>query len=173
MPYSRRRMFSNRPIQSEKHEITWSNLGENASTTKSVELIDTAAGEPSSANTVETGSHVKWIYLEFNLNGVDNSGSVQVFHWLIIKSPAGDFPSVDPAIYDAARKRFVIKRGMEMLPAIPLGSGGTVQTKRVFTLKIPRHFQRFGEADQLILYYKSTSSSGVNFCGIGIFREIK
>ncbi len=161
------------PIQSEKHEITWSNLGENASTTKSVELIDAVAGEPSSANSIETGSHVKWIYLEFNLNGVDNSTVVQVFHWMIIKSPADAFPVVDPAIYDAARKRFVLKRGMEMLPEIPLGSGGTVQTKRVFTVKIPKHFQRFGEGDKLILYYKSTSASGVNFCGIGIFREMK
>ncbi len=172
MPYSRRRT-SLSPIQSEKHEGTWSNLGQNASTTQTIELIDTAAGEPSAANAIETGSHVKSIYIEFNLNGVDNSGVVQVFHWLIIKDPSGAFPVLDPATYDTARKRFILKRGMEMLPEIPLGSGGTVQTKRVFVVKIPRHMQRFGEADKLILYYKSTSTSGINFCGITIFREYK
>ncbi len=165
--------MSLRPVKTEKHEITWSNLGENASTVKSVTLITSVAGEPGTAIQVETGSKVRSIYIEFNLNGVDNSGTVQVFHWMIYKSPAGSFGVVDPTTYDSASKRFIFKRGMEMLPEIPLGSGGTVQTKRIFVLRIPPRFNRFGESDNLILSYKSTSSSGINFCGIGIFKEFK
>ncbi len=172
MPYSRRAM-SLRPVKTEKHETTWSNLGENASTVKSVTLIDTSAGEPSTGNQVETGSQIKSIYIEFNLNGVDNSGAVQVFHWQIYKNPALEFAIQDPTTYDGSRKRFILKRGMEMLPEIPLGSGGTVQTKRIFVVKIPRVYHRFGEADQLVLSYKSTSASGINFCGIAIFKEFK
>ncbi len=172
MPYSRKSM-SLRPVRTEKHETTWSNLGENASSTKSVILADTSAIEPTVGNQVETGSHVKFIFIEFNLNGVDNSGTVQVFHWAIYKNPNGQISTIDPAIYDAATKKQIIKRGMEMLPEIPLGSGGTVQTKRVFVLKIPKLYQRMGELDQIVLSYKSTSSSGINFCGIAIFKEFK
>ncbi len=172
MPYSRKAM-SLRPVKSEKHEDTWSNLGENASSVKSIELIDTASGEPATANEVEVGSKVRSIYIEFNLNGVDNSGTVQVFHWQIYKNPSGAFSILDPASYDTAFKKHILKRGMEMLPEIPLGSGGTVQTKRVFVVRIPPRMNRFGEADKLVLSYKSTSSSGINFCGIAIFKEFK
>ncbi len=172
MPYSRKRTYL-RPVKSEKHETTWSNLAENASTVKSVVLIKATAGEPSASNEVETGSTVHSIYLEFNLNGVDNSGSAQVFHWLIMKNPQGVYGSVDPAIYDADTKKFNLKRGMEMLPEIPLGSGGTVQTKRIFVVRIPRGYKRFGENDKLTLFYKSTSSSSINFCGIAIYKEFK
>ncbi len=172
MPYSRRAM-SLRPVKTEKHETTWSNLGENASTVKNVVLITTAAGEPSAGNAVETGSQVKSIYIETNLNGVDNSGAVQVFHWMIYKNPNAQFSTLDPTVYDQSSKRFVLKRGMEMLPEIPLGSGGTVQTKRIFVVKIPRVYHRMGELDQLVLSYKSTSASGINYCGIAIFKEFK
>ncbi len=162
-----------RPVKTEKHEGTWSNLGQDASSVKNVDLIQTTAGEPSTGVQVETGSTVRSIYVEFNLNGVDNSGVVQVFHWMIYKNPAGDFPVQDPALYDSNKKRFIFKRGMEMLPEIPLGSGGTVQTKRIFVIKIPPRFSRFGEDDKMVLSYKSTSASGINFCGINIFKEFK
>ncbi len=165
--------MSLRPVKSEKHETSWSNLGQNASTKQTVVLISASAGEPTTGNQVETGSTVKSIYIEFNLNGVDNSGSVAVFHWYIMKVPANTLPTSDPTSYDEATKRFIFKRGMEMLPEIPLGSGGTVQTKRIFVVKIPPRFRRFGEADAFNLVYKSTSASGINFCGIAIFKEYK
>ncbi len=172
MPFSRRQTYL-RPVKTEKHETTWSNLGENASSTKSVILVNTAAEEPTTGNQVETGSHVKSIFIENNLNGVDNSGTVQVFHWAIYKNPNGQISTIDPTVYDAATKKQIIKRGMEMLPEIPLGSGGTVQTKRIFVVKIPKLYQRMGELDQIVLSYKSTSSSGINYCGIAIFKEFK
>jgi len=173
MPYSRRAM-SLRPVVSEKHENTWSFLGQNASTVQTVTLIlgdETPA--ISTPQEVGLGSIVKWIFVEFNLNGIDNSGSAQVFHWIIIKNPGNQFGSVDPSSYNQTWKKFVIKRGMEMLPQIPIGSGGTVQTKRVFSVKIPPRLRRFDNDDKLELYYKSTSASGINFCGITVFREFK
>lgn len=172
MPYSRRRMSQN-PPKSEKHEITWSNLGQNASTIQTI-VLATAVPNPAAATEVDVGSHIRSLYFETNLNGVDNSGVVQVFHWSIIKAPSGD-PAwdIDPSVYNTTKKRFIIKRGMEMLPEIPLGSGGTVQTKRIFVVKIPRIYQRMADADQFILTYKSTSSSGINYCGIVIYREQK
>ncbi len=165
--------MSLRPVNSEKHEISWSLLGLNASTIQTVTLIQSDPN-PSLAIHVAVGSKVNSIYIEFNLNGVDNSGVAQVFHWSIIKAPAGD-PSFDqdPATYNTNKKRFILKRGMEMLPEIPLGSGGTVQTKRIFVVRLPRTFSRMGDDDQLQLTFKSTSTSAINFCGIAIFKEFK
>ncbi len=167
-----RRFNSLHPIHSEKRETTWSNLGENASTVKNVVLLSTV-DSPTGGNQCSIGSHVKWIYVEFNLNGVDNSGTVQVFHWQIMKNIRGQTAVVDPAVYDQVIKALILKRGMEMLPQIPIGSGGTVQTKRIFTVKIPKHLQRMGDNDSIVLSYKSTSTSGINFCGISIFKYIQ
>ncbi len=166
-----RRAMSLRPVTSLKHEITWTNLVENASTDKFVTLIE-AIESPISANHVDIGSIVKSIYVEFNLNGVDNSGSSQVFHWTIMKLPAGlTRPSAN--VYQSDQKKFILKRGMEMLPEIPLGSGGTVQTKRVFVVKIPARLRRFDDGDTFTLSYISTSASAINFCGVAIFKEFK
>ncbi len=165
------RALSLRPVKTLKHEITWSNLGQNASTTQQIDIV-IGLESPVNPPDIDIGSIVKSIYFEFNLNGVDNSGVVQVFHWMLMKNPGG-LITPDPATYQQDYKKFIIKRGMEMLPEIPIGSGGTVQTKRIFVVKLPRGMRRFDDADQFRLYYKSTSSSGVNFCGIAIYKEFK
>ncbi len=147
---------------------------QNASTTQKVDFV---AGVDSptatTASEVHVGASVKWIYVEMNLNGVDNSGSVQVFHWLIMKNPQTEYAltDIDPLTYNKNYRRLIIKRGMEMLPEIPLGSGGTVQTKRIFVVKIPRGLLRIGQTDSISIFYKSSSASGINFCGIAIYKE--
>ncbi len=167
----RKRALSLRPVVSLKHENTWSFLGQNASTAQFVTLIE-AVENPVSANEVDIGSIVKSIFFESNLNGVDNSGAVQIFHWYIMKNPAGGATPA-PTTYQSDQKKFILKRGMEMLPEIPLGSGGTVQTKRIFALKLPPRLRRFDDGDKLLLGYQSTSASGVNYCGISIYKEFK
>ncbi len=167
-----RRSLALRPIHSQKRESTWSNLGENASTVKNVILLS-CVDSPTSGIQCSVGSHVKWIYIETNLNGVDNSGVVQVFHWMIYKNPSNQFAVQDPTSYDTSVKKWVLKRGMEMLPEIPIGSGGTVQTKRIFVIRIPKGMQRMADTDRIILSYKSTSTSGINYCGISIFKYLE
>ncbi len=166
---SRRRLIP--PVITLKHENNSVSLAQNASTNTNLELI-VAAESPTTANEVDIGSIVKSIFVEFNLNGVDNSGAAQVVHWQIIKAPAGLVFSA-PNVYQTDQKKFILKRGMEMLPAIPLGSGGTVQTKRIFVVKLPPRLRRFDDGDKLILSYISTSASGINFCHISIFKEWK
>ncbi len=161
-----------RPVHSEKHEITWSFLGQNASAVQSIVIAKAISGAPVLATDIKTGDTLGSIFIEFNLNGVDNSGTAQIIHWAIVKVPAGDGTfRIDPAIYNSNKKRFTFHRGMEMLPEVPLASGGTVQTKRVFTVKLPKRFQRMGEDDEVSLQYKSTSASGINFCGIAIWKN--
>ncbi len=166
--------MSNRPINSQKHEVTFSDLGVNASSGVTKEIVKgTERGTIDTANSqeVQIGSVVKWIYVEFNLNGIDNSGSAQVIHWMLFKNPAATF-SPNPLLYNENTKKHIIKRGMEMLPEIPLGSGGTVQTKRIFVVKIPRGMQRIGDDDQIQFIYRSTSASGINICAFFIYKEL-
>ncbi len=168
-----RRALNLRPVNSEKHEVSWTFLAQNASAVQQIVLIDALAGEPVAADDVQTGAVVPWMYVEFNLNGVDNSGASQVVHWLIMKDPQNSLAAiVDPATYDQNYKKWILKRGMEMLPEVPLDSGGTVQTKRIFTIRFPKKtFQRMAEGDRIKLFYKSTSASGINFCGFVVFKE--
>ncbi len=161
--------MSLRPVRSQKRENTWTNLGQNASTLQGIVIVNTV-DDPTTGAQCSIGSHIKSIYFETNLNGVDNSGSVAVFHWMIYKDPNGSFGNLDPTSYDPQKKRFILKRGMEMLPEIPIGSGGTVQTKRVFVVKIPKVYQRMADADKFMLTYKSTSASGINYCGFTILK---
>ncbi len=168
------RFASLHPVKSEKHEITWSNLGQNANVAKNILIAKASPAANTLATDLDTGDTIGAIFFEFNLNGVDNSGTVQVFHWAIVKVPAGD-PTflIDPALYNTNKKRFTFHRGMEMLPEIPLDSGGTVQTKRVFTVKLPKRFRRMGDDDEIHLVYKSTSASLINFCGIAIYKHFQ
>ncbi len=164
-----RRALSIRPVHSEKHEITWSLLGLNASGVQTTQLVE-AIDAPSTPHQVAVGASIKGFYIEFNLNGVDNSGTVQVFHWMVVKNVKGLITSFDPALYNQVWKSLVFKRGMEMLPEIPLNSGGTVQTKRIFFVPIPFKMQRMSEGDFWQIKFKSTSASGINFCGIAIYK---
>ncbi len=169
-----RRLSALRPINSQKHENTWSFLIHNASTVQTIVMIkgvERGGIATATPEEVQIGAKVSSIYIEFNLNGVDNSGSAQIFHWQIMKNPNNQIASPDPSLYNTTFKSKIIKRGMEMLPEIPIGSGGTVQTKRIFVVKIPRGMQRFGDNDRLEFIYKSTSASSINFCGITIFKE--
>ncbi len=163
-----------RPINSQKHENTFSFLGQNASASQTVNLIvGTERGTIATATPeeVQIGAKVSSIYFEFNLNGVDNSTVAQIIHWMIIKNPNSQISGIDPALYNKDFKSKILKRGMEMLPQNPIGSGGVVQTKRIFVVRIPRGLSRFGQNDKLQFVYKSTSASAINICGIHIFKE--
>ncbi len=169
------RGLANRPVMSEKHEITGTFLAQNASTNQLVTLVAGTRTVTDTASTVPVGSTVKWIYFELNLNGVDNSGASQVVHWCIFKNPSGEFESgdLDPINYDQPTKRFILHRGMEMLPEIPLDSGGTVQVKRVFVVKIPPRMRRIGQDDKIVFAYHSTSTSGINLCFFAVFKHFE
>ncbi len=165
------RALALRPVVTLKHEVTWSFLVHNASVKQTVDLVD-GIEAPVSASGVQIGSIVKSVFFEFNLNGVDNSGSAQVFHWYVMKVPAS-LATPNPTSYNSDQKKFILHRGMEMLPAIIAGSGGTIQTKRVFVVKIPPRLRRFDDGDKLQFVYQSTSASNINFCGIAIYKEFK
>ncbi len=152
-----------RPVKSEKEEIKWSNLSQNASTTQNITIVK-AVDNPSTAGQVEIGDTVKSVFFEFNI-AAEAITTAKVLDWIIEKKP-GLATGSDPSIVDAVNKKQILKRGMEMLP-----KDVSTVFKRVFVLRIPPRLRRFGDQDELNYRYKASSAELVNNCGIAIFRH--
>ncbi len=154
-------------VNSEKKEITWSDLGINAATTTEKTIYQ---GEPPSAtnlgNEVEVGSLVKWVYFEFHFSQ-DQTANVSVVHWQIDFIPEG-MTTGNPNTYNQGNKAYIIKRGMEMLPV-------NVSTvfKRIFVVKIPRVYQRVKVNTALKFRYISSSANTINACGFAVYKRYK
>ncbi len=164
MPYGRYRKSS--PMKSNKHEITWSSLGQNASTVQSITLaFGTDVGASASSTQIPVGRHIKAIYFEFHFSAAQ-TGNVNVIHWNITKAPFDTTLSI-PSLYFQDDRRFIIKRGMEMIPV-------NVSTvfKRIFVVRIPKRMQRLAQSDRWTFRYIASSTQTINACGIAIYKEI-
>ncbi len=158
-----------RPINTQKHEITWSNLGQDAGTAaiKVVLALGKAAGvvTTTTASDITIGSHIKSIYFEFHFSAAQ-TGNANVIHWQILKEPQDKNPTA-PNLYNQSDKRFVFKRGMEMLP-----TNVSTVFKRVFVTRIPKGYARIGDFDKLTFQYQASSTQTINACGFAIYKEI-
>ncbi len=159
MPFRR----SLRPVKSEKHEIVFSNLSADPSGPVVIDVIS-AVETPSTPTEIEIGSTVRSVFFEINF-GAQTASVPKIIHWFVAKKPFNTSVS-NPSTYDQTSKRFVLKRGMEMLPV----DAGTV-TKRIFVIKIPPRMRRFGDTDKLVLVYQATSTELANICGFMIYKE--
>ncbi len=153
-------------INSNKHEVTYSHLAQDSSTKQTIQL--TLAVDMADKNTsteVTIGSHVRWIFCEFQFSA-ETITVVKTIHWAIRWVPSGQVSSGPNQLFGTDRA-FVIKRGMEMLPK-------DVNTvfKRVFTVKIPRKYQRQTDNGSFVFEYIASSTNTMNSCGIFIYKEI-
>ncbi len=163
MPFRRNR---GTPPNIEKHEITFTDLAKDASTDQSVTLVQAVdASTKSAAIDVLVGSRVTRLYMELNF-AAQTITNPKVLHWLVFKAPFGTTIGATN-LYNQVSKRFVIQRGMEMLPK----DVGTV-FKRILSIKIPKRYQRMGDNDFLVFKYIVTSAETVNVCGFFIYKEI-
>ncbi len=154
-------------IQSDKHEITWSNLAQNASVTQPITL--STAVQPSAKNTlteVAIGSKIYGIYLEFHF-AAETITNAKVIHWKVQVIPPAMTVSIANSYYQLDRA-YVIQRGMEMLPK----DVGTV-FKRIIFVRIPKIYQRQKEGQVISFRYQSSSTETINACGIAIYKEKK
>ncbi len=152
-----------RPVKSEKEEVNFQNLSVNAGTAQTIAVI-TALDSPTTAGGVEIGDTVGTIFCEINFSP-ETVTSTKIVHWWISKRPFGTV-SGNPSSYDQSDKRFIFKRGMEMLPK---DVGTTI--KRIFTIRLPPRFRRFGDGDKLEFKYIASSTETINVCGIFIFKH--
>ncbi len=159
----RRRLPS---IQSRKHEVTWVNLAQDASTVQRIPLaVGTQAADVTDATATEcqTGCTVSSIFLEFHF-AAETVTNPKVINWTVEKEPFGQALS-GPNILQGATRRFVFKRGMEMLPK----DVATV-FKRIIVVRIPPRFRRLGIGDQLTFSYIASSTQTINACGIAVYK---
>ncbi len=163
----RSRALALRPIKTDKHEITWSNLGQNASSAVSIRtLIGVQSAAKDASDEVETGSHVKSMYFEFNV-AAEGITAQKVLHWTVHVRPQNlSAAGGTPSLYYQNGRNLILKRGMEMLPK----DLSTVY-KRIFVVKIPRKYQRIGENDTMNFTYQATDASTINMCGFCIYKE--
>ncbi len=149
------------PLQTEKVEITWSDLAADygaANINKTIAIPGT--------NELEVGNQIPWVYFEFNC-AAQTTTNPKVLHWSVIKLRTGQSAPVGSA-YNQAIKAQILKRGMEMLP-----SDVATVYKRQFVVKLPRSIQRFREGDSLIISFRASSTETINNCGFAVFRMRK
>ncbi len=166
MPFSSR-SNSLRPIVSDKHEVTWSDLSADYSGATSKLLIDPVLpGAVSLSTEVGIGSRVFGVYIEFNVSSQVITNT-KVLHWTVSMIRKGQTAG-SPATYYQDDRSQVLKRGMEML----VKDTGTL-IKRIIYVKIPRTFQRMKANQQIYINFRSTSSETLNSCGFAIYKEFK
>ncbi len=162
MPYRR----GPRPtVHSDKHEITWSNLSQDASGAQAIQIVDVVQpGVKSAADEIAVGSKVFSIYFEFHF-APESTTTAKVIHWEIVGYPDGATPTGASLYYQDDRAR-IFKRGMEML----VRDQGTV-FKRIFVVKIPKKMQRPANDFNIQLRYICSSAETINACGFAIYKE--
>ncbi len=154
-------------INSQKHENTWSFLGQDASAQQTiviVEPVDRGTIATATPQEVAIGSIVKSIYFEFHFSAAQ-TGNVNVVHWQILKEQGAQTLQASN-IYNGVDKSQIFKRGMEMIPA----NVATVY-KRIFVLRIPKGKQRMMAGSQWLFRYIVSSAQTINTCGITVFKE--
>ncbi len=160
MPSFRRRRTAT--LQSAKIEQTWSLLAADRSTGTNVAQI-ICVKNPTADNEVSIGTIIKWIYVEFNV-AAQTTTNPKVFHWTLHKNPTNAL-SFTPSAYNENSRSWIMKRGMEMLPA----DVATV-FKRIFVVSVPKKMKRMSEGDTFQLRSIASLAETINYCGFLIYN---
>ncbi len=163
MPFHRKMLA---PIVSDKHEVTWSQIGIDNSAVFTVVLSrGKKVADVNTSTEVILGSKIFGIYLEFQFSAQDIT-TTKIIHWAIQVEAPNQTKSV-PSLYYQDDRSYVIKRGMEMIPK----NVGTI-VKRIVFVRIPKIYQRQKEEQDINFSFISTDASLMNACGFAIYKSI-
>ncbi len=169
MVFRRGRSNKGNIVDSQKHEVRYSNLVQAAGVVRFVTIATARNIEDIAVDTdVKTGSVLKAIIFEENWNFEGNVTGV--IDWAIFKSKAGqdiDSTNWNPAVPNKPTRSQTFMSGMEM----PAGINNSASVKRVGTILIPKGKQRMSEGDAWTLTY--FASQIVDACGKFIFKEYR
>ncbi len=166
----RRRRSTKLVIDSDKHEVRYSNLLEAGAVLRIVVIADAKNVEDITSDVhVKTGSLVKAIFFELNFNVEGNITAV--VDWSINKLKSGQATGgFDPAVPNQINRSQTFLWGMEM----PAGINNSSSVKRIGTLLIPKGKQRMAEGDTWFLTYRYSASGNIgDSCGHFIYKEYK
>ncbi len=162
MPFRRNRTI----VKTDKHENTWSDLAADYGTATIEKILASGVdvGAKIGPTDVAVGSHIKWIYVEFN-TAAQTTTNPKVLHWTVeIRMPG--MAGSNPTTYYQDQRSFIIHRGMEMLP-----SDVATVFKRIFVIKIPRSYQRIKQGMLIVLRFRASSTETINQCGFAVYKE--
>ncbi len=158
--------FLRAPVVSDKHEVTWSQIGIDNSAVFTVVLSrGKKIADVNTSTEVPVGSKIYGIYLEFQFSAQDIT-TTKIVHWAVQVEAPNQTKTV-PSLYYQDDRSYIIKRGMEMIPK----NAGTV-IKRVIFVKIPRIYQRQKDEQDINFSFISTDASLMNACGFAIYKSI-
>ncbi len=157
------------PVNSKKHVID-NQGGLVAAAPTTVELAE-GVDAPTLAATEEVavGSYVRSIFLNVQV-AATGSGALANVYLLVYKNPSNALPVANGNVVGASdTKKIIFHQEMLMVQRNTLGIPRTL-FKGV--LKLPRHMQRFGQDDSLLV---QLFSPGVTFdyCVQSIYKEIR
>ncbi len=163
MPLFRR----NRAIQkTDKHEVTFTQLSEDASAGTTIVIAQGVdVGAKTGSFDVAVGSHIPWVYCEFNFSA-ETITNAKTVHWTVRILPPTAVASGANTLY-ADDRSYVIKRGMDMLV-----KDISVVYKHMFSVKIPKVYQRMKQGMDILFQYKASSTQTMNSCGIFVYKEL-
>ncbi len=169
MPY--RRMFSKRPINSQKHVLDVE--GALSGGTKSVSTVLLGVAAPSNPfvpGDVPFGSRVSSLFLSIFMIGASGSGQDGSLNWYIAKlrngQSSGEFPNPgETGVSQVRNQIFHEEKGLAgSADGTPMAFKGVV--------RVPPSMQRVREGDQLHIVLRSTDiTNNVNFCIKAIYKS--
>ncbi len=167
-----RRMLA--PIISIKHYVQSTIATVTSGSTTLVTVVATHANTalPTATNSVQEGSIVKAIYIEFWLKGLGAADAATQFLFTIYKNPGGqnnlsNSDALNLMAYDNKKNVFFQSQGV----IGGVGGGQSVPVIRQW-LKIPKGKQRFGLNDKLQIGISAVGES-ISHCGFQTFKEYR
>ncbi len=164
MPF-RKRLVA--PLQSDKHEITWSSLAADVGTSSLVIplAIGVHSANKDTATECEIGSRVNGIYIEMNI-AAQTVTNPKVLHWTVQGGQEGSTLE-NPTTYYQGNRSNIYKRGMEMLP-----TDTSTVFKRIVFVRIPKKQRRQQENGFISILFRCSSTESINVCGFAIYKEL-
>ncbi len=158
-------------IDTDKHEVRYSNLLEAGGAVRNVVIAQGKNVEDFSSDIdVKVGSVIKAIFFEMNWNVEGNITSI--IDWSLVKSRSGQSGTTDfdPAVPNTPQRSQKFLWGMEM----PSGINNSSSIKRIGTLLIPKGKQKMHEGDFWLLTYRYSAAGNIaDSCGHFIYKEYR
>lgn len=131
---------------------------------------------PTNFADVNNGSKVNSIFLR--VETVHNSGTwvtIPRVYMIVMKNPANDIPVPYPAtVGTTSRRKFVIHQEMMMQTGVSADANSFPRTMFHGVIKLPKHMQRFGIDDRLLIVFALDSgetTATVSCCVQCIYKE--
>ncbi len=155
------------PVNTVKNIVDGVFLGSAAATNREIDIVDVVNDYTGVNATVPIGATVRSFYLFFQT--ISTGTGTSNHDWYIIKDPGGQLSVPVPGATGGSLNRKWIIHEEKGLPGNDSDGAYPLTFKGV--IKIPRHMQRCGEGDKIMIVHRSADIS--NICVKAIYKFIR